>query len=184
MPKCDFNKFITLLCNLIEITHRYGCSPVNLLHIFKIPFIMCTSRGLLLYQTVALKKLQYSQETSVTESFLLALHLHFYQKLEFCYSLLMIKVFRTTICQNASQRMLLTFCGILITIYIQENLRLLPINQFFSNLNLAEKSKKISVKFLLVSSVKSSVFLSILQLSLIRCSLTVFNCSQYLSFYC
>ena len=184
MPKCDFNKFITLLCNLIEITHRYGCSPVNLLHIFKIPFIMCTSRGLLLYQTVALKKLQYSQETSVTESFLLALHLHFYQKLEFCYSLLMIKVFRTTICQNASQRMLLTFCGILITIYIQENLKLLPINQFFSNLNLAEKSKKISVKFLLVSSVKSSVFLSILQLSLIRCSLTVFNCSQYLSFYC
>ena len=29
MPKCDF---------FIEITFWYGCSPVNLLHIFGIPF--------------------------------------------------------------------------------------------------------------------------------------------------
>ena len=38
MPKCDF----------IEITLRYGCSPVNLLHIFRASFLMNTSRWLLL----------------------------------------------------------------------------------------------------------------------------------------
>ena len=32
MPKCDFDK---LLCNFIEVTFRNGCSPVNLLHIFR-----------------------------------------------------------------------------------------------------------------------------------------------------
>ena len=30
---------IKLLCNLIEIPLRHGCSPVNLLHTFSIPFI-------------------------------------------------------------------------------------------------------------------------------------------------
>ena len=39
MPKCDF----------IEITLWHGCSPVNLVHIFSIPFPKNTSRGLLLY---------------------------------------------------------------------------------------------------------------------------------------
>ena len=29
---------INLLCNFIQITLRHGCSPVNLLHIFKTPF--------------------------------------------------------------------------------------------------------------------------------------------------
>ena len=29
---------IKLLCNFIEIPLRHGCSPVNLLHIFRIPF--------------------------------------------------------------------------------------------------------------------------------------------------
>ena len=29
---------IKLLCNFIEITHWHGCSPVNLLHIFRAPF--------------------------------------------------------------------------------------------------------------------------------------------------
>ena len=38
MPKCDF----------IEITLRYGCSPVNLLHIFRAPFSKNTSGWLLL----------------------------------------------------------------------------------------------------------------------------------------
>ena len=37
-----------LLCNIIEITHWHGCSPVNLLHIFKAPFPKNTSRRLLL----------------------------------------------------------------------------------------------------------------------------------------
>ena len=34
------------LSNFIEITHRYGCSPVNLLHIFRIPFLKNTFRWL------------------------------------------------------------------------------------------------------------------------------------------
>ena len=38
MPKCDFNK----------IALRHGCSPVNLLHIFRTPFLKSTSGWLLL----------------------------------------------------------------------------------------------------------------------------------------
>ena len=34
--------------NFIEITLRYGCSPVNLLHIFRTPFPKSTSGWLLL----------------------------------------------------------------------------------------------------------------------------------------
>ena len=45
MPKCDFNK-VTL--QLIEIAFRHGCSPVNLLHIFRTPFPKNTSGRLLL----------------------------------------------------------------------------------------------------------------------------------------
>ena len=37
MPKCDFNS------NFIEITLRYGYSPVNILHIFRTPFPKGTS---------------------------------------------------------------------------------------------------------------------------------------------
>ena len=39
---------VKLLCNFIEITHRHGCSLVNLLHIFNTPFPGNTSGGLLL----------------------------------------------------------------------------------------------------------------------------------------
>ena len=39
---------IKLLFNFIEITLRHGCSPVNLLHIFKRPFLKNTSGRLLL----------------------------------------------------------------------------------------------------------------------------------------
>ena len=39
---------IRLLCNFIEIALRYGCSPVNLLHIFRTPFPRNTSGWLLL----------------------------------------------------------------------------------------------------------------------------------------
>ena len=35
MLKCDLNK---VACNFIEIALRHGCSPLNLLHIFRIPF--------------------------------------------------------------------------------------------------------------------------------------------------
>ena len=47
MPKCDFNR-VALLCNLIEISLRYGYSPVNVLYIFRTPFPKNTSGGLLL----------------------------------------------------------------------------------------------------------------------------------------
>ena len=40
MPKCDFD---------IEITLRHGCSPVNLLHIIRTPFLKNTSGRLLLF---------------------------------------------------------------------------------------------------------------------------------------
>ena len=49
MPRCDFNK-VALLCNFIEIALRHGCSRVNLLHIFRTPFLRNTSKGLLLDQ--------------------------------------------------------------------------------------------------------------------------------------
>ena len=39
---------IKLLCNFIEIALRHECSPVNLLHIFRTPFLNTTSGWLLL----------------------------------------------------------------------------------------------------------------------------------------
>ena len=45
MAKCDFN------CNFIEIVLRHGCSPVNLLHIFRTPILKNTSGRLLLKGT-------------------------------------------------------------------------------------------------------------------------------------
>ena len=39
---------IKLLCRFIEITLCHGCSPVNLLHIFRTPFLKNTSEWLLL----------------------------------------------------------------------------------------------------------------------------------------
>ena len=39
---------VTLLCNFIEITLQHGCSPVNLLYIFKTPFLKNTSGRLFL----------------------------------------------------------------------------------------------------------------------------------------
>ena len=42
---------IKLQSNFIEITLRHGCSPVNLLHIFRKPFPKNTSVGLLLKVT-------------------------------------------------------------------------------------------------------------------------------------
>ena len=45
MPKCHFNN----VANFIEMTLRHGCSPVNLLHIFRTPFPRNTSGWLLLF---------------------------------------------------------------------------------------------------------------------------------------
>ena len=50
MPKCDFKK-VALLCNFIEIALRHGCSPANLRHIFRTPFLKNTSERLLLLIT-------------------------------------------------------------------------------------------------------------------------------------
>ena len=44
---------IKLLCNLIEITLRHGCSPVNFLHVFTLLFPKNTYGGLLLNGTIA-----------------------------------------------------------------------------------------------------------------------------------
>ena len=46
MHPCRSATSIKLLCNFIDIALRYGCSPVNLLHIFRTPFLKSTS-GLL-----------------------------------------------------------------------------------------------------------------------------------------
>ena len=43
MPKCDLNSF-----NFTEITFQHGCSPVNLLHIFRTSFTLKTPEWLLL----------------------------------------------------------------------------------------------------------------------------------------
>ena len=40
---------IKLLCNFIKMTLPHGCSPVNLLHIFRTPFNKNTSGGMLLH---------------------------------------------------------------------------------------------------------------------------------------
>ena len=45
MPKCDFNKVA------VAITLRHGCSPVNLLHIFRTPFPRNASGRILLKNT-------------------------------------------------------------------------------------------------------------------------------------
>ena len=46
---CRIAISIKLLCNVSEIALRHGCSPVNLLHIFRTPFPRNTSEWLLLY---------------------------------------------------------------------------------------------------------------------------------------
>ena len=47
MPKCGFKK-VAKQSNFTETTLRHGCSPVNLLHIFRTLFPENTSGGLLL----------------------------------------------------------------------------------------------------------------------------------------
>ena len=47
-----------LLCNFIEIALRHGCSPLNLLHIFRIPFPKNTAVWLLLLQDLSKLRLK------------------------------------------------------------------------------------------------------------------------------
>ena len=51
MLKCDFNK-VAKQSNFIEITRQHGCSPVNLLHIFRTALPRNTPGWLLLYNPV------------------------------------------------------------------------------------------------------------------------------------
>ena len=44
---CQSAILIKLLCNVIEISLRHECSPVNLLHIFRTPFLKNTYKWLL-----------------------------------------------------------------------------------------------------------------------------------------
>ena len=48
---------IKLLCNVIEIALRRGCSPVNLLFIFRIPFLKNTSGWLFLVYVSILEEI-------------------------------------------------------------------------------------------------------------------------------
>ena len=52
-----FSQFSQLLWNFIEITLWHGCSPVNLLHIFRKPFLKDTSEWLLLFLCKWIKKM-------------------------------------------------------------------------------------------------------------------------------
>ena len=49
IPKFDFNK-VARQSNFIEITLQHGCSPVNLLHMFRRRFYKNNSTGLLLFK--------------------------------------------------------------------------------------------------------------------------------------
>ena len=46
---------IKLLCTFIDIRLRLGCSPINLLYIFRTPFPQNTYRGLLLHKSALFK---------------------------------------------------------------------------------------------------------------------------------
>ena len=48
VPKCDINKVAKLQSNLIEIALWHGWSPVNLMHIFRTPFLKNISGGMFL----------------------------------------------------------------------------------------------------------------------------------------
>ena len=52
--------------NFIEITVRHGCSPVNLLHIFRTPFSKNTSRWLLLNIYKRNKKTFYEESLHIS----------------------------------------------------------------------------------------------------------------------
>ena len=63
---CRSAMLINLQCNFIEITLWHGCSPVNLLRIFRIPFLKNTSGRLLLkiHEFLYLKDTKYQSYTN------------------------------------------------------------------------------------------------------------------------
>ena len=66
MPKCDFNRVAfqshSQIATAIEIALRHGCSPVNLLHIFRTPFQQSISEWLLLCKSCEIFQNSYSIE--------------------------------------------------------------------------------------------------------------------------
>ena len=65
--KCRSVISIKLLCNFIEITLRHGCSPVNLLHIFRTLFSRNTSGWLLQKHCKCLWRLHWIQNRQKTQ---------------------------------------------------------------------------------------------------------------------
>ena len=63
---CRSTMLINLQCNFIEITLWHGCSPVDLLHIFRIPFLKNTSGRLLLkiHEFLYFKDTKYQSYTN------------------------------------------------------------------------------------------------------------------------
>ena len=72
MPKCHSVKF---LCSFIEIALEHGRSPVNLLHIFRTPFLKNTSGWLLLRRSRMAKTVTFNLDDSLLISFALELFL-------------------------------------------------------------------------------------------------------------
>ena len=72
--QCRSTISIKLQRNFIEITLRYGCSPVNLLHIFRTPFLKSTSGRLLLKSLSDYVRSQYQIKNEF--SFLLLIFFH------------------------------------------------------------------------------------------------------------
>ena len=110
MPTCDLKKVALqlwfILCNFIEIALRHGCSPVNLLHIFRTSFPKKISGGLLLTMRIIGSKLLrdkpkpllkkkpypnifYSPETQFKKTFkiltVLPCHKNSFKTIEDCY---------------------------------------------------------------------------------------------------
>ena len=82
-------KFNSMQSNSIAINFPHGCSPVNLLHIFRIPFPTNTSRGLLLSQGKTYEQQKVYINISINNTMSLSLHIEMreYNKFKFCYDL-------------------------------------------------------------------------------------------------
>ena len=82
-------KFNSMQSNSIAINFPHGCSPVNLLHIFRIPFPTNTSRGLLLNQGKTYEQQKVYINISINNTMSLSLHIEMreYKKFKFCYDL-------------------------------------------------------------------------------------------------
>ena len=82
MPKCDFNK---VALQLMEITIQHGCSPVNLLHIFRTSFTKITSgwRLLLLHNNNFFFLTRYFGDLSLIHKRSNSLFIYFFTDCQF-----------------------------------------------------------------------------------------------------